>query len=146
MAAPEKPARTCYFASRIRLMGRVVTRKLTRHLMGRVYSTLVGCLIHSGVYDSQCGFKIIPADAYGAVKERINEKRFAFDVDLLAALIDAKIPIEEVPIDWQDIPGSKVSFLKDTIRMFVSLLRIRRKRRNLKITAKRLGTGELAVR
>jgi dolichyl-phosphate beta-glucosyltransferase len=129
----------CFFASRIKLLGRQVERKMSRHLMGRVYATLVGSLIHPGVYDSQCGFKIISARAFAAISDVISEKRFAFDVDLLAALIDAGISIEEVPIDWKDIPGSKVSFLKDTVRMFVSLLRIRAKRRERRAAALRVG-------
>ena len=118
----------CFFASRIRLLGRMVERKASRHLLGRVYATLVGCLIHPGVYDSQCGFKILSARAFAAIRDTISERRFAFDVDLIAALIDAGMTIEEVPIDWKDIPGSKVSFVKDTVKMFVSLLRIRAKR------------------
>lgn len=120
--------RDSYFASRVKLLGRDVRRKSSRHLMGRVYATLVGMLIHPGVYDSQCGFKIVSEEAFRLVKDVLTEKRFAFDVELLAALIDAEMSIEEVPIDWTDIPGSKVSFVKDTIRMFVSLLRIRTKR------------------
>ncbi|HEX4085244.1 MAG TPA: glycosyltransferase [Chthoniobacteraceae bacterium] len=128
--AEDSRERDCFFASRIKLLGRAVQRKMSRHLLGRVYATLVGTLIHSGVYDSQCGFKIVSAEAYRAVRGVITEKRFAFDVELLAALVDAEMSIEEVPIDWKDIPGSKVSFLGDTVRMFVSLLRIRAKRRH----------------
>ena len=133
IAAAREPRNSCFFASRIRLLGRAVERKTARHLMGRVYATLVGCFIHPGIYDSQCGFKIISADTYRSIQDVLSEKRFAFDVELLAALIDAGARIEEVPIDWRDIPGSKVSFVRDTVRMFVSLLRIRARRKRWNI-------------
>jgi dolichyl-phosphate beta-glucosyltransferase len=45
------------------------------------------------------------------------------------ALSECGYPIEEVPIDWQHIPGSKVSPLKDSVRMVNSLLVIRKRRR-----------------
>jgi glycosyltransferase involved in cell wall biosynthesis len=113
------------FASRVKMLGRTVTRSAKRHLTGRVFAFLVGYFIDSRVYDSQCGFKIVPAGAFAAIRGQVTEVRFAFDVELLALLLKSSIPVEEVPIDWIDQPGSKVSFLRDTFRMFRSLLRIR---------------------
>jgi glycosyltransferase involved in cell wall biosynthesis len=122
--------RDALFASRVKLLGRTVERKTARHLAGRVYATLVGALIHPGIYDSQCGFKIVSAAAFETVRGMLREKRFAFDVELLAALMDCGMSVEEVPVDWKDIPGSKVSFIRDAIRMFVSILRIRARRKH----------------
>ena len=128
MALADADAQKCWFASRIRMLGRDVDRNLRRHLSGRAFASLVGLLIHPGVYDSQCGFKLISADAYAAIRKWVTEPRFAFDVELLAALIEAGFPIEEVPIHWHDVAGSKVSFVRDTINMFRCLLKIRAKR------------------
>lgn len=127
--AVEAAPRTCVFASRVRMLGRVVERKLKRHLSGRIFASLVGAFIQSEVYDSQCGFKIVPGSAWRAVRESVVEMRFAFDVDLLAALIDYKFQIEEVPIDWADTPGSKVSLVRDTVQMIVALFAICQRRR-----------------
>lgn len=113
------------FASRVQMRGRTVERSLKRHLMGRVFATLVGSLIDPKIYDSQCGFKIIPVSAYHKVKALLHEKRFAFDVELLAALNHAGCPVEEVPVDWFDIPGSKVSLIRDSLRMFFAVRSIR---------------------
>ncbi len=120
--------RTAFFASRIRMLGRVVARRFVRHAIGRVYATMVGRLIHPGVYDSQCGFKIIPASAFAVIRGLLTEQRFAFDVQLLAALLHCGFPIEEVAIDWRDTAGSKVRFFRDTLQMAESLRRIRRAR------------------
>ena len=123
VAAPE--SQTSLFASRIQMRGRVVNRHLKRHLMGRVFATLVGTLIDPRVYDSQCGFKLVPAAAYRRIRPVLEEKRFAFDVELLAALNHFGFPVEEVPVDWEDVPGSKVSLLRDAWRMFRAVRVIR---------------------
>ncbi len=119
---------TAFFASRVRMLGRVVERRWIRHAIGRVYATMVGVLIHPGIYDSQCGLKLIPAPAFAAIRSLVTEKRFAFDVQLMVALLYAGFPIEEVPIDWRDTAGSKIRFFKDTLQMASSLRRIRRAR------------------
>lgn len=116
VANPE--ARTSLFASRIQMRGRTVKRHLKRHLTGRIFATLVGTLIDPRIYDSQCGFKLVPTAAYRRIRPVLEEKRFAFDVELLAALNHFGFPVEEVPVDWEDVPGSKVSLLRDSWRMF----------------------------
>ncbi|MDD5350204.1 MAG: hypothetical protein PHQ12_08335, partial [Chthoniobacteraceae bacterium] len=124
-AAPQ--TRRSLFASRIQMRGRTVKRRLKRHLMGRVFATLVGTLIDPRIYDSQCGFKLIPAAAYRRIRPVMEEKRFAFDVELLAALNHYGFPVEEIPVDWEDIPGSKVSLVRDAWRMFRAVRAIRRR-------------------
>lgn len=108
---------TALFASRIRMRGRTVERSFKRHLTGRVFASLVGSWIDPHIYDSQCGFKLVPQAAYQKIKPFLREKGFAFDVELLALLNHFQTPIEEVPVDWLDIPGSKVSLLRDVLRM-----------------------------
>lgn len=119
---------TAIFASRVQMLGRKVERTSLRHLTGRLFATLVGYLIHDQVYDSQCGFKIIPASAYKSIQSWLQENGFAFDVELLAALAHAKVPLVEMPISWRDVPGSRVRFLRDSIRMARSVRRIRKSR------------------
>ncbi len=116
--------RRSYLGSRIRMLGRTVDRRWRRHLMGRMYATLVGVVIDEGVYDSQCGFKVIPSAVFASIADLLQEDRFAFDGELLAALLEGGHPVEEVPIDWIDIPGSKVSLVRDSFRMVKSLFLI----------------------
>jgi hypothetical protein len=51
----------------------------------------------------------------------------AFDVNLLVALKQAGYRIVEVPIQWTDIVGSKVtsSLFRQSFTMFLSVLRVR---------------------
>jgi len=116
---------TAFFSSRIRMRGRTVDRSFKRHLTGRIFASLIGALIDPQIYDSQCGFKLIPKAAYQKMKPFLREKGFAFDVELLALLNHFKTPVLEVPVDWHDIPGSKVSLIRDSLRMLRAAVSIR---------------------
>lgn len=111
--------------SRIKMMGRSVTRSVKRHLVGRIFSTLSSVIVGLVVYDSQCGCKMLKSSFYSRVRERLVEKRFAFDIDLLANLEREGARITEFPVDWRDIPGSKVSVVRDGLQMFGAILRLR---------------------
>ena len=117
-----------FFASRCKILGRTVHRSWLRHVCGRVFATLVAVVTGIPVYDSQCGFKLIRRRCYEAVRSRLREKRFAFDVELLVALREIGARIIEVPIDWFDVPGSKLHFLRDTWRMLTAVIGMRMKR------------------
>ena len=115
------------FASRCKILGRTVRRSWLRHLCGRVFATLVATVTRIPVYDSQCGFKLVRRGCYESVRGRLREKRFAFDVELLVALRQSGARIIEVPIDWFDVAGSKLHFLRDTSRMLAAVVRMRKK-------------------
>jgi len=113
------------FASRVKMLGRNVDRLFKRHLLGRVFATLVSELLDIPVYDSQCGLKMVPRRAYESVAAKLQIKGFAFDVELMVALLDTGCQIEEVPIDWSEVPGGKVKLFRDSWRMARDVLRIR---------------------
>ena len=117
-----------WFASRIRMLGRKVRRSPHRHLMRRVFATLVGNLLNPDVYDTQCGLKALPASHYQRIRPLLAENRFAFDVELIAALDHARLPAAEFPIDWHETSGSKVNLLRDSLAMLRAVLRIRQRR------------------
>jgi len=120
--------RPALFASRIKILGRRVERLLKRHLLGRVYATLVSEILKVPVYDSQCGLKLVPRVAFERIADRLEVRGFAFDVELMVALLDTGCAIQEVPIDWHEVPGGKVSLLRDSWRMARDVWRIRARR------------------
>jgi glycosyltransferase involved in cell wall biosynthesis len=122
-----RSGRTTLFASRIRMLGHSIRRSLFHHLAGRAFATVVGVLTDDRVYDSQCGCKFVPSDVYRSVRPVLRERGFAFDVELMAAILRSGNSIEEVPIDWHETPGTKVSFLRDAPRMALACAAIRRR-------------------
>lgn len=117
LARQQASPRLVLIASRIRMLGRTVHRDLKRHIMGRIYADLVAELMHIPLHDSQCGLKLVPTSAYEEIAPALHLKGFAFDVELLASLIDAGWKVEEIPIDWFEVPGGKIRLLRDSLRM-----------------------------
>lgn len=126
LAAHGEPDVDAYLASRVMMLGRKVERSIKRHVIGRVFATLTSMVMKLDAYDTQCGFKLVRRSAYLAVKPRLSEKRFAFDVDLLVQLLARGGKLREVPVDWHDVPGGKVSLLKDSLQMAAAVWRLHR--------------------
>lgn len=117
---------TIIFASRVKMLGRYVRRSIKRHISGRIFSLFVGLMIDSRVYDSQCGFKLIPLKLYNTIRSKIKGRRFSYDVELVALAKHYDYNIIEVPIDWHDVSGSKVRIIRDSVKMFFSVLQIKK--------------------
>jgi dolichyl-phosphate beta-glucosyltransferase len=100
-----------------------------RHLTGRVYNLLIRVLVLPGLQDTQCGFKCFRAAVAEAVFPRQTLTGWAFDVELLAIARRHGYSIVEVGIPWYYNPGSKINVLRNSWRMFLDLLAIRRNAR-----------------
>lgn len=113
--------------SRVALAGdTTIERHLTRHYMGRVFATLTSLITGLSIYDTQCGFKLFTAKSAELLFSQLRTDGFAFDIELLLRAKKADIPVYEVPISWHDVPGSKVSVIRDAFRMVCDSIRIRR--------------------
>jgi len=111
--------------SRIKMLGRVVVRQLSRHLSGRIFATIVSNLFAIPVYDSQCGCKFFRRAAIMALLPKIISKTWLWDTELLILAYREGLKVIEVPVSWAEVPGSKVSMLVDPIRMLLQLLSFR---------------------
>lgn len=58
-------------------------------------------------------------------RQNLKEMRFAFDVELTLLLLKGGFKIREIPVNWKEVPGSKVSVIKDGVRMVFGLLRMK---------------------
>ena len=104
-----------------------VDRSLLRKATFHLFRTLVRGIVGLRCMDTQCGAKVISGRSYRAVSERLVEDGFVFDVELLATLEQGAWPITELPIMWQEIPGSKLRLWRDLWFMTGGLMRIRRR-------------------
>jgi dolichyl-phosphate beta-glucosyltransferase len=96
-----------------------------RHLVGRVFNTIVRILALPGLQDTQCGFKCFSARATEKVFPLQVMAGWSFDVEVLFIAREQGYKIHEVPIDWYYISGSRVHLVRDSVRMFLDLLMIR---------------------
>lgn len=98
-----------------------------RHLVGRVFNTLIRILTLPDLHDTQCGFKCFRGDVAEDLFRRQTITGWSFDVEVLFIARRLGYSIVEVPIPWFFNPDSKVSVLRDSVRMAVDLIDIRRK-------------------
>jgi len=98
-----------------------------RRLFSRAFHLLVQGLLRLNIKDTQCPAKVLHRAAVEAVHDRLQIADLAFDVNLLYALKRAGFRILEVPIEWTDKLGSKVtqSLLRSSLVMFLSVVRLR---------------------
>jgi glycosyltransferase involved in cell wall biosynthesis len=96
-----------------------------RHLVGRIFNTLIRMIALPGLDDTQCGFKCFRSQAAEDLFGRLTLSGWSFDVEILFIARQLGYRIVEVPIAWTYNPGSKISVLKDSARMGLDLLRIR---------------------
>lgn len=95
-----------------------VTTSWHRKFLGRVFNFCVNVMVLPNIADTQCGFKMFTGPAAKFLFERQQSDGFSFDVEILFIARRAGIPIAEIPINWTNIPGSKVSLIFDAARMF----------------------------
>jgi dolichyl-phosphate beta-glucosyltransferase len=102
-----------------------VQTKIHRKIMGTVFNFIVRTLTVKGINDTQCGFKLFTAEAANAAfpLQRIHD--FGFDVEVLYICHKKGYRIVEVPVNWTDVPGTKVSLIRDSLRMFKDVVKIR---------------------
>ncbi len=97
-----------------------------RHLIGRVFNTLVRWAALPGLQDTQCGFKCFHRTAAEAIFPLQTLPGMSFDVEVLYIARKLGFSIQEVPIDWYFDPDSRVRLVQDSMRMFTDLMAIRR--------------------
>jgi dolichyl-phosphate beta-glucosyltransferase len=97
-----------------------------RYFIGQVFSLLVSLLIIPGIRDTQCGFKGFNAHAAREVYRRTTISRFGIDVEVLFIARKLGLSIKQLPVRMTGFRNdSRVLVLKDSIRMFFDLFRIR---------------------
>jgi len=98
-----------------------------RVFMGRVFNGLVRVLFGTDIRDTQCGFKVFRREAAEAIFPKQSVWRFGFDVEILFIGERLGFQVCEVPVTWENSEDSRVSALKDSLSMFLDLIRIRRR-------------------
>ena len=100
-----------------------------RHLMGRVFNTLVRWVAVPKIQDTQCGFKCFTKEAAEVIFPLQQVDGWGFDVELLYIANLYNFQIVEIPIHWYHDNDSRVRPIQDTFNMVRDLLKIRQNAR-----------------
>ena len=96
-----------------------------RQFVGTVFNLIVRTLGVWHVTDTQCGFKLLRGEIAAELFPKVRTDGFGFDVELLLLAQRRGYRIVEVPINWIDQPGSRVSVVKEGPRMLAQVIAAR---------------------
>ncbi len=98
-----------------------------RRFVSRCFHLIVELLFWLHIKDTQCPCKLIKREAVEKIHPYLRIADLAFDVNLLVALKQGGFRIREVPIEWTDMMGSKVtsSLFRSSLTMLLSVVRVR---------------------
>ena len=117
----------CVIGSRW-LPGAVLHQAQTRlrRFTSRCFHLVVEALLLMHIKDTQCPCKVMRRVAVETIYSSLRIADLAFDVNLLYSLKKAGFSVLEVPTEWTDKIGSKVtaSLLRSSLTMFLSVVRI----------------------
>jgi dolichyl-phosphate beta-glucosyltransferase len=101
----------------------------SRRVSGRVFNALVRLFAVPGIRDSQCGYKMLSADAVAALAPHLTIDGFAFDVELLYLARLAGFRIREVGIVCHCRQDSRVR-VRAGLASVLDVMRVRLKPRH----------------
>lgn len=98
-----------------------------RRFISRGFHYIVEALFGMGIKDTQCPAKVMRREAAQRIHSELRVADLAFDVNLIYSLKHAGFSVVEIPIEWTDKIGSKVtqSLMRSSLVMFLSVVRLR---------------------
>ena len=96
-----------------------------RLVASRTFGLITG-LIAGFHYDTQCGIKAFTADSALKIFTRCETDGFAFDFEAMLLAKYFRLRVAQLPVTIINHRESKVNVLKDSIRMFSDIIKIRR--------------------
>ncbi len=102
-----------------------VEQTSNRQFASRCFHLIVELLFGMHIKDTQCGAKLMTRQAVEKVHANLRIADMAFDINLLYSLKHAWCRVLEVPTEWTDKIGAKVTLFRTSLTMFLSAFRIR---------------------
>lgn len=98
---------------------------LLRQFYGRAFNVALRVLLGLKQKDTQCGFKAFTRNAAQKIFPLQQIERWGFDPEILFLARRFGLRVDEVPVAWADMGGTRISPLRDGLRMIGEVLKIR---------------------
>ena len=96
-----------------------------RQIFGRIFNLMLRLTLGLTFKDTQCGFKAFTRQAGQKIFPLQKIERWGFDPELLYLARKLDFKVAEVPVEWAHREGTRISPLRDGIKMFAEMLKIR---------------------
>jgi dolichyl-phosphate beta-glucosyltransferase len=102
-----------------------IQQPLYRQFFGRCFNALTRLVVGLPFADTQCGFKAFKRQAAQAIFQLQRIERWGFDPEILFIAFKRGFTVSEVPVTWGHDERSRISYLKDGIKMLEDIAFIR---------------------
>ena len=99
---------------------------LYRRFFGRCFNAVTRTAMGLPFKDTQCGFKAFKWPAAQVIFRLQRIERWGFDPEILFLAIKLKMKVKEVPVSWGHDERSRISYLKDGLKMLEEIVEIRK--------------------
>jgi dolichyl-phosphate beta-glucosyltransferase len=102
-----------------------IRQPLYRQFFGRCFNAVTRFVMALPYADTQCGFKAFTRSAAQTVFQLQTIERWGFDPEILFIAIKRGYRIVEVPVSWAHDERTRISYLKDGMRMLQDIAIVR---------------------
>jgi dolichyl-phosphate beta-glucosyltransferase len=102
-----------------------IRQPLYRRFFGRCFNGVTRAIMGLPFADTQCGFKAFTRAAAQTVSQLQTIDRWGFDPEILFIALKRGYRIEEVPVSWAHDERTRISYLKDGMRMLQDIAIVR---------------------
>ena len=102
-----------------------IRQPLYRQFFGRCFNAVTRFVMGLPFADTQCGFKAFTRSAAQTVFQLQTIERWGFDPEILFIAIQRGYRIQEIPVSWAHDERTRISYLKDGMRMLQDIAIVR---------------------
>jgi glycosyltransferase involved in cell wall biosynthesis len=102
-----------------------IHQPLYRQFFGRCFNLVTRMIMRLPFADTQCGFKAFTRQAAQTVFQLQRIERWGFDPEILFIALKRGYKVREVPVTWGHDERSRISYLKDGLKMLEELIYVR---------------------
>jgi glycosyltransferase involved in cell wall biosynthesis len=102
-----------------------IRQPLYRQFFGRCFNAVTRAVMGLPYADTQCGFKAFTRAAAQTVFQLQTIERWGFDPEILFIALKRGYRIAEVPVSWAHDERTRMSYLKDGMRMLEDIAIVR---------------------
>lgn len=102
-----------------------IHQPLYRQFFGRCFNWVTRTVMGLPFRDTQCGFKAFRRSAAQVIFRLQTIERWGFDPEILFIARKLRYNVREVPVTWGHDERSRMSYLKDGMKMLEDMARIR---------------------
>ncbi len=102
-----------------------IRQPLYRQFFGRCFNAVTRMIMGLHFADTQCGFKAFTRSAALTVFQLQTIERWGFDPEILFIALKRGYKVVEVPVSWAHDERTRISYLKDGLRMLQDIAIVR---------------------